>query len=124
MSIDKYIEECKVCTVDEKIKATLCPVCLTQRVVRGKWKIVIVWLLREEAMRFSRIKQSIPHITQAYLSAQLKELESDRLIFRKSYDEVPPRVEYSLSPEGKSLVEVIRHTQEWGASYIKSQIDS
>ena len=90
MSIEKYAAECCVCEIDKKIKETLCPVCLTQRVMKGKWKIVIIWLLREKALRFTELKSSIFHITQAYLSSQLKELESDNLVVRKSYDEVPP----------------------------------
>ena len=122
MSIEKYAAECVVCKIDGEIKESLCPVCLTQRVFRGKWKIVIIWLLRERAMRFSELKSSIFHITQAYLSNQLKDLESDNLVIRKSYDEVPPRVEYSLTEEGRKFVSVIETINNWGADYLKGQL--
>ncbi len=121
MSIEKYAAECAVCKIDGEIKASLCPICLTQRVFRGKWKIVIIWLLREKAMRFSELKASIFNITQAYLSNQLKDLESDNLVIRKSYDEVPPRVEYSLTEEGRKFVTVIKTINSWGTDYLEAQ---
>jgi DNA-binding HxlR family transcriptional regulator len=124
MSIDKYAAECAVCQIDGTIKESLCPVCLTQRVMRGKWKLVIIWLLRNGELRFSEIKKSIFHITQAYLSAQLKELESDNLVIRKSYNEVPPRVEYSLTEEGKKFISVIETINNWGAGYMKVQLEN
>jgi DNA-binding HxlR family transcriptional regulator len=121
MAFNEYTEECSVCPLDTTIKETLCPVCLTQKVLRGKWKIVILWLLREKELRFSQILKSIPSITQAYLSSQLKDLESDKLVIRKSYNEVPPRVEYSLSEEGRNFITVIHSINEWGANYIAMQ---
>ena len=121
MSIEKYAAECSVCEINGKIKETLCPVCLTQRVMKGKWKIVIIWLLREKALRFTELKSSIFHITQAYLSSQLKELESDNLVVRKSFDEVPPRVEYSLTEEGEKFISVIETINNWGIEYMKIQ---
>lgn len=121
MSIEKYAAECAVCKIDGEIKDSLCPICLTQRVFRGKWKIVIIWLLRGKAMRFSELKSSIFNITQAYLSSQLKDLESDNLVVRKSYDEVPPRVEYSLTREGRKFLSVIETINSWGADYLEGQ---
>ena len=122
MAFEEYAAECAVCEIDGEIKQTLCPVCLTQKVVRGKWKIVIIWLLRDRVMRFSQIQKSIPNITQAYLSSQLKDLEADKLVVRKSYNEIPPRVEYSLSEEGRNFVSVIYRIREWGADYMSKQI--
>ena len=122
MSFKEYAAECAVCEIDNQIKETLCAVCLTQRILRGKWKIVIIWLLRDEKLRFSQIRKSIPNITQAYLSSQLKELESDQLIIRTSYNEVPPRVEYSLSDEGRKFIQVINNINDWGAGYVAKQI--
>lgn len=118
MSKEKYIEECKCCEVDMEIKKELCPVCLTQRLIRGKWKIVIIWLLKDHELRFSQLRRSISNISQAYLSTQLKELESDGLVIRKSYNEMPPRVEYFLTRQGKNFVEVIRQMYKWGTDYI------
>jgi DNA-binding HxlR family transcriptional regulator len=122
MSFEDYASECAVCEIDGEIKKTLCPVCLTQKVVRGKWKIVIIWLLRDKELRFSQIRKSIPNITQAYLSSQLKNLESDKLLIRKSYNEIPPRVEYSLSEEGRNFVSVINHVNDWGFEYLSKRM--
>ncbi len=122
MSFDTYAAECTVCEIDGEIKKSLCPVCLTQRMMRGKWKIVIIWLLRNRELRFSEIRKSIPNITQANLSSQLKDLESDKLVNRKSFNEIPPRVEYSLTEEGKDFVKVIRTINSWGADYLQKRI--
>lgn len=121
MSFETYAAECAVCEIDGEIKKTLCPVCLTQKVFRGKWKIVIIWLLRNKELRFSQIRKSIPNITQAYLSSQLKDLEADKLVIRKSYNEIPPRVEYSLTESGRSFINVINNINEWGTDYISKQ---
>lgn len=122
MAFEEYAAECTVCVIDGKIKETLCPVCLTQRLIRGKWKIVILWLLRDKEMRFSELRKSIPNITQAYLSSQLKGLESDKLVIRKSYNEIPPRVEYSLTEEGRSFIDVIDHVNDWGFNYLSKRM--
>ena len=122
MSFEKYRAECLACEIDDQVRKNLCPVCLTQKILRGKWKIVVIWLLRDKELRFSQIRKSIPNITQAYLSSQLKDLESDKLIIRKSYNEIPPRVEYSLSDEGKSFLSVIDRMRDWGFDYMSKQI--
>ena len=122
MAFEEYAAECAVCELDGEIKKTLCPVCLTQKVFRGKWKVVIMWLLRDTEMRFSQLQQSIPKITQAYLSNQLKDLESDKLVIRKSYNEIPPRVEYSLSEEGRNFMNIIDHINDWGAEYLAKRL--
>ena len=117
--MEKFIQECKECNLSQDIKNTLCPVCLTQRLIRGKWKIVIISLLKDGALRFSQIKKSIPKVTQAYLSSQLKELGSAGIIIRHSYNQVPPKVEYYLTEEGKSFIKVIDNMHLWGSDYIK-----
>ena len=122
MAFSEYAAECSACRIDSEIRETLCSVCLTQKVFRGKWKIVIIWLLRTKELRFSEIRKSIPNITQAYLSSQLKDLESDGLVIRKSFNEVPPRVEYSLSDTGRDFTTVISHINEWGSNYLAKQI--
>lgn len=122
MANEKYLNECKNCKIDIEIKKTQCPVCISQRLIRGKWKILIIWLLREKKLRFSQIKKSIPKITHAYLSSQLKELESDGLLTRKSYNEVPPRVEYYLTEEGKSFISVIDSMSNWGFDYLNRNL--
>lgn len=120
--MEKLLLECQNCQVGEQTKKALCPICLTQRLIRGKWKIVIIYLLKENILRFSQIKKAIPKVTQAYLSCQLKELEAAGLIIRRSYDEVPPKVEYYLTEEGKSFSAVIDSMQTWGGNYIQTKL--
>jgi len=91
---------------------------LTLAVIGGKWKLIILWHLGlEGTKRFSELKKMIPHITQKMLTNQLRELEEDRLVERKVYAEVPPRVEYSLTAYGESLMPVLRLMYDWGKQY-------
>lgn len=122
--MEKYLKECAECKVEEHVKKELCAVCFTQKVMRGKWKLVIIYLLKDDILRFSQIKKAIPKVTQAYLISQLKELEADGIIIRHSYNEVPPKVEYYLSQEGKTFIQVIDSMHSWGAEYIHKRISS
>ncbi|GMX61829.1 MULTISPECIES: winged helix-turn-helix transcriptional regulator [Paenibacillus] len=91
---------------------------LTLAVIGGKWKLIILWHLGlKGTKRFSELKKLIPHITQKMLTNQLRELEEDQLVFRKVYPEVPPRVEYSLTEHGESLVPVLKMMYNWGKNY-------
>lgn len=91
---------------------------LTLAVIGGKWKLIILWHLGlEGTKRFSELKRMIPQITQKMLTNQLRELEDDLLVERKVYAEVPPRVEYSLTEYGVSLMPVLRLMYDWGKSY-------
>ncbi|ADO81884.1 transcriptional regulator, HxlR family [Ilyobacter polytropus DSM 2926] len=120
--MEQLMQECKECKVIEELRSKLCSVCLTQRLIRGKWKILIIFLLKDGALRFSHIKKSIPKVTQAYLSSQLKELEATGIIVRHSYNQVPPKVEYYLTDEGKSFIEVIDNMHFWGVDYINKNL--
>ncbi|TLS51711.1 winged helix-turn-helix transcriptional regulator [Paenibacillus antri] len=91
---------------------------LTLAVIGGKWKLIILWHLgMEGTKRFSELKKLVPHITQKMLTNQLRELEEDQLIFRKVYPVVPPRVEYSLTEHGESLMPVLKMMYNWGKKY-------
>ena len=94
-----------------------CPVHLTVGVFAGKWKLHILWHLRTGIKRFGELSRAIPAITQSMLSIQLKELEEDGIIIRTLYPEVPPRVEYSFSAMGKSLIPLIIAMEKWGIEY-------
>ncbi len=96
-----------------------CPVEATVSVINGKWKLLIIRELLKGPRRFSQIQRSIPGITQKMLTKQLRELERDGLIKRKVYPQVPPKVEYSLTPLGESLKEVLEAMHRWGEMYIK-----
>ena len=91
---------------------------ITQKIVRGKWKIVIIWLLKDGKKRFSELERMIPDITQSYLTSQLRELEKSGLIDRKIFNVIPPKVEYSLSGKGKEFLDVLDSMEKWGQGYI------
>jgi len=93
-----------------------CALDVTMDYIGGKWKTVVLWYLRKGPRRFSELKRSIPEITEKMLSLQLKKLEKDGVIGRKVYAEVPPRVEYFLTKEGKTLLPVIEALALWGRS--------
>ena len=96
-----------------------CPVAATLEVIGGKWKGIILYHLMERTYRFGELKRAVQHITQHMLTKQLRELESDGLVHREVYAEVPPRVEYSLTEEGESLREIVMLMREWGKRRFK-----
>ena len=89
----------------------------TMRIIGGKWKMVILAQLREEPRRFSSLQRAVPGITQRMLTLQLRELEADGLVVRTVYRQVPPRVDYALTPLGQSLLPVLNEMQWWGDAY-------
>ncbi len=91
-----------------------CPIEAALDVIGGKWKGVILNRLQGQTRRFNELKRTIPRVTQRMLTTQLRELEKDKLIKRKIYAEVPPRVEYSLTPKGESLKSVLSALLDWG----------
>ncbi|MFD1953553.1 winged helix-turn-helix transcriptional regulator [Paenibacillus thailandensis] len=100
------------------LKAINCEKELTLAVIGGKWKLIILWHLGlEGTKRFSELRKLIPGITQKMLTNQLRELEEDKLVKRKVYPEVPPRVEYSMTEYGESLMPVLRGMYDWGKNY-------
>ena len=98
-------------------KAYTCPVELTLRTLQGKWKVLILWNLRQATLRYSELRRSLPKVTHKMLSQQLRELESDGLISRKVYPVVPPKTEYSLTEIGRTLLPVLTAMQQWGLRY-------
>jgi len=94
-----------------------CPVEVTLEVVGGKWKGVILFYLLEGTKRFNELRRLLPDVTQRMLTLQLRELERDRIVQRKIYPEIPPKVEYSLTEFGKSLKPIIFTMREWGLQY-------
>jgi DNA-binding HxlR family transcriptional regulator len=91
-----------------------CSVEATISLIDGKWKCVILFHLLGGTVRFNEIRRRIPGVTQRMLTNQLRELEADGLIERKVYAQVPPKVEYSLSPLGHSLEPVLFALRVWG----------
>jgi DNA-binding HxlR family transcriptional regulator len=96
-----------------------CTVAVTLEVIGGKWKAVILWHLSHKTLRFSQLQRRLPGVTQKMLTQQLRELERDGMIHREVYPEVPPRVEYSLTDEGSSLVPLLTLMCTWGRQRLK-----
>jgi len=96
-----------------------CPVEGTLDVIGGKWKPLIIWFLRKRVLRFSDLRRSIPGITDVMLTKQLRELEQDGVIRRNVYSQVPPRVEYSLTPLGKTIIPLLDTLCDWGIEHMK-----
>ena len=91
---------------------------LTLAVIGGKWKMIILWHLgKAGTKRFGELKALIPDITQKMLVNQLRELEEDRIVHREVYAVVPPKVEYSLTEYGQTLIPVLDLMYEWGKTY-------
>jgi DNA-binding HxlR family transcriptional regulator len=90
---------------------------LTLDLFGGKWKSLILWHLGENTLRYSELKKSLPKITQKMLTQQLRELEQDELVTRVIYPQVPPKVEYSLTDAGKSLLPILTAMYQWGLNY-------
>ena len=100
---------------DSEIK---CPVTEMLKLIGGKWKPIVLYCLRSETRRFGEIATRIPSISRKVLTEQLKELELDGLVFREKFNEIPPRVEYTLTELGKSLSPVLHEMEKWGLENI------
>ena len=98
-----------------------CPVSATLDLVGGKYKALILWQLADKTLRFSQLSKMIPKATPKMLTQQLREMEAQNLVLRKVYPVVPPKVEYSLTDLGKSLLPVLVAMRDWGAEYLKSK---
>jgi DNA-binding HxlR family transcriptional regulator len=91
-----------------------CPAETTLDVIGGRWKVPILWHLFKGMLRFSELRRGLEGITQKMLTQQLRELESDGIVNRKVYPQVPPKVEYSLTAEGQTLKPVVEAMCKWG----------
>jgi DNA-binding HxlR family transcriptional regulator len=111
-------ENCETCPVPADMRKDLCRICATQQMLRGKWKLMIIWLLRDHAMRFSQLMAAIPNVKQGPLTHQLKELTAKGLIRRTMFDEMPPRVEYSLTEKGISFLQVLHAMDDWAQAHL------
>ncbi len=95
-----------------------CPIEAAIDVIGGKWKTPILYHLQNDTRRFNELGRLLPGITQRMLTRQLRELESDQIIHRKVFAEVPPKVEYSITKFGLTLVPVLKEIQVWGNKYL------
>ncbi len=93
-----------------------CGVAYSLSLIGGKWKPLILWRLLPGTLRFSELKRQLPAITERVLIRQLKELEASGLVKRTAYEQLPPKVEYCLTPKAESLKSLLYELEQWGVS--------
>ena len=98
-----------------------CPVAATIELIGGKYKALILWHLAEKKLRFSELRKVIRNATPKMLTQQLRELEADNLIHREVFPVIPPKVEYSLTETGQSLMPILAAMRDWGAGYLRNK---
>jgi DNA-binding HxlR family transcriptional regulator len=98
-----------------------CPVSATLELIGGKYKALILWHLSEGTLRYSDLRKRVAGATAKMLTQQLRELEQSQLIHREVFPVVPPRVEYSLTPLGQSLLPLLVAMRDWGAHYLSTK---
>lgn len=96
-----------------------CPVEATLDLIGGKYKALILWHLGNRVLRFNELQKLMPQATPKMLTQQLRELEADGLLRRQVYPVVPPKVEYSITEFGSSIVPILEHMYDWGESYLR-----
>ncbi len=101
-----------------KLEKYNCPLGLTLGVIGGKYKVMIIWFLyQNKILRYNELQKTIKGVTPKMLISQLRELENDGIIERKVYPVVPPKVEYSLTAKGESLIPILLEMRKWGEKY-------
>lgn len=115
---------CEIMVVKSQIingrngKQYLCPVEAALDVIGGKWKPLILWALKEDTLRFSGLQKDLQGVSPKMLTKQLRGLEEDGLVLRLVYPEIPPKVEYSLTDFGKTVIPVLEALCNWGSEYL------
>lgn len=102
-------------------KTDRCPVEATLELIGGKYKALILWHLSDRTLRFNELRKLLSGATAKMLTQQLRELESQKLIRREVFPVIPPKVEYSLTELGKSLLPILVSMRDWGAAYMKTK---
>ena len=100
--------------INEKAITSGCPITSTVLAIGGRWKIIILWQLKNGALRYNEIRKAIPNISEKMLIQQLKELIKSNWVDKKDYNEIPPKTEYALTPLGVSFMPILEHIYEWG----------
>lgn len=102
----------------EKDLFGICPYVTSQKLLTGKWTLLIMYYLSLKTMRFNELQRNLPNLTQATLSKQLRMMEKNGLLIRTAYNQIPPKVEYSLSSLGQHFKPVLDAIEVWGNEYI------
>lgn len=101
---------------DGIIDPSVCPISYTLSIVGGKWKWVLMWILSTKGtQRYGEIRKLLPNISHKILIQHLKDLEASGLLSRKEYSQVPPKVEYSLTDKGQTLIPILELMSDWGS---------
>ncbi len=100
-----------------------CPVENTLQVIGGRWKVLILRELFSGIKRFGQLHRALTGVTQKMLTQQLRELEADGIVHRQVYPQVPPKVEYSLTPLGESLKPILDVMHDWGIKHSEQKQD-
>ncbi|WP_411880886.1 winged helix-turn-helix transcriptional regulator [Polaromonas sp. YR568] len=95
-----------------------CGLNATLRIISGKWKPLVLFFLRDGSKRYGELKRLIPGVSHKVLIQQLKDLEADQVLARTDYQEVPPRVDYTLTPLGRGLADAILPLCTWGSEHM------
>ena len=108
---------------DETETFESCPISNIQKIVNGKWNMVILYFLSKETLRFGELSRKLPMVAQANLTKNLKLLESHEMIRREVYPQVPPKVEYSLTPMGEKFLPVIQELEKFANAYDQAKLE-
>ncbi|ASV68556.1 winged helix-turn-helix transcriptional regulator [Cytobacillus kochii] len=111
-------------SITEEIQQEICPLTVTQNAIAGRWKIVILWhLSQNNIIRFNELLRMLPGISKGILTRQLRELEEDNLVHREVYKVVLPKVEYSLTEQGRKFIPILEAMQTWGKDLLNKKIE-
>jgi DNA-binding HxlR family transcriptional regulator len=105
--------------IEHNQKKYKCPVEMAMDLLGGKWKVPILWNLSEGVLRFNELRRIFPDVSHKMLTQQLRELEADGIVSRKVYAQSPPKVEYSLTEFGKTIVPHLQSLNQWGTEYLQ-----
>lgn len=103
------------------MKTDICPVETTLDLIGGKYKALILWHLAEGTLRYNELQRAVSAATPRILTNQLREMENQKLIIRTVYPVVPPKVEYSMTELGRSLMPILTAMRDWGTEYLRNQ---
>ncbi len=102
---------------DQNYDIENCPVANVQKILHGKWTMIIIYFLSQDTLRFGELNRKMPQVTQANLTKELRMLEEYGLVHREVYKEVPPKVEYSLTELGIKFIPVLQAIENWAKEY-------
>lgn len=104
-------------SINEKSILDDCPITSTMKEIGGRWKLVILWNLKDKALRYNELDKAIPNVSQKMLTQQLKALVESGWVLKKDFKEIPPRTEYKLTKLGISFIPILTSIYEWGIEH-------